>query len=76
MTFSVKDVKWTSWYMGFSKEESKYAFINNAIVDSVIETGVEPDPTDRILTLSTCKGSTSTRWVVHARLKMLPVDSV
>ena len=65
------NVESNTYAMGFSKEESKYAFINNAIVDSVIETGVEPDPTDRILTLSTCKGGTSTRWVVHARLKMV-----
>ena len=60
-----------TYAIDFSKEESRYAFVNNAIVDSVIETGVEPDSTDRILTLSTCKGGSTTRWVVHARLKMI-----
>ena len=55
----------------FSREESREAFVNNAIVDSSIDTGIEPEPTDRILTLSTCKGGTATRWVVHARLKMV-----
>jgi len=56
----------------FSSEESRYAFLHNALVDSVIQTDVEPQTTDRVLTLSTCSGAGySTRWVVHARLKMI-----
>ena len=62
--------------LAFPSDESKAAFLNNAILDSVIHTGVEPAPTDRVLTLSTCSGSGySTRWVVHARLKMIQVPS-
>ena len=62
--------------LAFPSDESKAAFLNNAILDSVIRTDVEPEPTDRVLTLSTCSGSGySTRWVVHARLKMIQVPS-
>ena len=60
----------------FSSEYSRTAFLNNTLVDSVIDTGLEPEPTDRVLTLSTCSGAGhTTRWVVHARLKMVPVQS-
>ena len=60
--------------LAFPSEESRFAFLNNALVDSVIQTGVKPETTDRVLTLSTCSGSGySTRWVVHARLKMVQV---
>ena len=56
----------------FSSEQSRTAFLNNALLDSVIDTGLEPEPTDRVLTLSTCSGrGHTTRWVVHARLKMV-----
>lgn len=56
----------------FSSEESRSRFLTNRILNSVINTGVEPEPTDRILTLSTCSGrGYTTRWVVHARLKMI-----
>ena len=62
--------------LAFPSDDAKSAFLNNAILDSVIQTGVEPAPTDRVLTLSTCSGSGySTRWVVHARLKMIQVPS-
>jgi len=67
-------VETDTYALNFSKEESRFAFLNNAILDSVIETGVEPEPTDRVLTLSTCSGKGyTTRWVVHARLKMIPL---
>lgn len=58
--------------LAFPSEDSRFAFLNNALVNSVIQTGVKPETTDRVLTLSTCSGSGySTRWVVHARLKMV-----
>ena len=61
-----------TYALGFSGEESRAAFLNNAILDSVIQTDVEPEVTDRVLTLSTCSGrGHTTRWVVHARLKMV-----
>ena len=56
----------------FTGEESRKAFLNNLLVYSDIDTGLEPAVTDRVLTLSTCSGrGTTTRWVVHARLKMV-----
>ena len=58
----------------FSGEEEKTRFLDQIRGDSAIETGVDPDTTDRILTLSTCSGrGYTTRWVVHARLKMVQV---
>ena len=62
--------------LDFSSEESRFAFLHNALVDSVIQTSVEPQTTDRVLTLSTCSGAGySTRWVVHARLKMIQMPA-
>ena len=44
-------------------------FIAAATEHSVIDTGITPEITNRILTLSTCTGYTKdTRWVVQARL--------
>lgn len=59
--------------ISFSNENAKVSFLNQILGDSVIDTGLEPEITDRILTLSTCSGrGYTTRWVVHARLKMIP----
>lgn len=45
----------------------KQAVIDYALEQSVIHTGVKPQSTDRILTLSTCTGNGhDTRWVVQA----------
>nr|MBQ8244190.1 class B sortase [Oscillospiraceae bacterium] len=58
--------------LSFQQEETKAHFLATALEESQIETGVEPATTDRILTLSTCSGAGyTTRWVVHARLKMM-----
>lgn len=58
--------------IGFSSENTKIWFLDQILTDSVIDTGVEPEHTDRVLTLSTCSGSGhTTRWVIHARLKMI-----
>lgn len=44
-------------------------FIASAVDHSVLDTGITPEITNRILTLSTCTGYTkNTRWVVQARL--------
>lgn len=65
-------VESNTYGLQFSSEASRRQFLDHAIADSVIDTGVQPEPTDRVLTLSTCSGSGySTRWVVHARLKMM-----
>ena len=60
-----------TYRLGF-KEQGKQVFIDMGLEQSVIDTGVVPETTDRILTLSTCTGNGhATRWVVHARLKMI-----
>lgn len=65
-------VKSNTYGVEFPTETSWLRFLEKALEDSVIETGVEPQPTDRVLTLSTCTGANrSARWVVHARLKMV-----
>ena len=62
--------------LSFQQRETRENFIASALENSQIETGVEPAVTDRILTLSTCSGSGySTRWVVHARLRMIEVET-
>jgi len=61
-----------TYRIGFNDEEDKREFIGIGTEKTVIETGVSPLPTDRILTLSTCMNSgTETRWVVQAGLKMI-----
>lgn len=56
----------------FSSENTKIRFLDQILQDSVIDTGITPETTDRVLTLSTCSGrGHTTRWVVHARLKMV-----
>ncbi len=56
----------------FVSDNTKTRFLTEIMGNSVIETGITPEITDRILTLSTCSGrGTTTRWVVHARLKMI-----
>lgn len=60
----------------FSSENTKNRFLDQIIGNSVIDTGIRPEITDRVLTLSTCSGrGASTRWVVHARLKMVQQTS-
>lgn len=66
----------TTYGLAFPDEEAKALFLGNAIQDSVIQTDVEVAATDRILTLSTCSGKGyATRWVVHARLKMIQAQA-
>jgi hypothetical protein len=56
-------------------EKTKQEYIDMAIKKSVIDPGISPAVTDRILTLSTCSGlggvlGIENRWVVHAYLPM------
>ena len=56
----------------FPTETSWLRFLQKALDDSLIDTGVALQSTDRVLTLSTCTGANrSARFVVHARLKMV-----
>ena len=66
------DVESSTYALHFPDERYREAFIKDALESSVIETGVQPEVNDRILTLSTCSGAGySNRWVVQARLKMV-----
>ena len=66
------DVEGEAYGLSFNQVETRESFIRNALEQSVIDTGVVPSVTDRIITLSTCSGwGYETRWVVHARLKMV-----
>lgn len=66
-----------TYRLGFKTDEDKQDFVNLGMEQSVIETGITPEITDRILTLSTCTGGGyATRWVVQARLKMVTESSV
>lgn len=60
----------TTYMVGKFKDENKQVFLDHCLASSVIDTGIEPKITDRILTLSTCTGKGyEKRWVVHARLR-------
>lgn len=60
--------------MSMKQENTRQEFLDYVISESVIESSVVPTVTDPILTLSTCSGSGYTkRWVIHARLQMIPV---
>jgi len=59
-----------TYQIGFSGDETKQAFLDYCMEQSVIDTGITPTVYDKILTLSTCTGNGhSTRWVVQAMLK-------
>lgn len=61
-----------TYSLNIQKEETKQAYLDMALNNSEIDTGITPAVTDRVLTLSTCSGAGySTRWVVHARLQMI-----
>ena len=58
--------------LSFLSRRTRESFLEMAQENSVIVTGVKPEITDRVLTLSTCTGgSYANRWVVHGRLKMI-----
>jgi len=66
------EVTGSTYGLSFHQFETRANFLVDALENSKIATGIAPDLTDRILTLSTCSGAGySTRWVVHARLKMI-----
>jgi len=66
------DLGSATYGLSFRQENTKKEFLIHALKNSKFDMGVIPELTDRILTLSTCSGTGSTtRWVVHARLKMI-----
>ena len=64
----------STYALEFDPDWGPEYFIATILEKSKINTGIVPEPTDRILTLSTCAGGYSTRWVVHARLKMVLLE--
>lgn len=69
------DVDSLTYGLSFQQMETRAEFLAMALENSEIDTGVLPELTDQILTLSTCSGvGYSTRRVVHARLKMVEVE--
>ena len=61
--------------LSFQQRSTREEFLRSALDSSVIDAGIEPGIRDRILTLSTCSNSgQTTRWVVHARLKMIQTE--
>lgn len=66
----------TAYRLGFSSENARSDFLAGTVKHSCFDAGILPEETDRILTLSTCSGrGYSTRWVAHARLKMIPAET-
>ena len=64
----------SAYGQSFRQRETREKFLQDAAEKSTIETEITPGIRDRILTLSTCSGmGHETRWVVHARLKMVQV---
>lgn len=60
--------------LDLSREDQKERLIEASMEKTVIDAGITPAVTDRILTLSTCDGGQSVRWVIHARLEMVPME--
>lgn len=59
-----------TYKLGQQSDQSKQAYIDYCLAQSLYETGIVPTVNDRILTLSTCTGNGhATRWVVQGRLK-------
>lgn len=58
-----------TYQLDFADDSDKAQFIDYVASRTWIDTGVVPDVTDRIITLSTCTGNGhDTRWVIHAVL--------
>lgn len=59
--------------LSFNQMQTREEFIAMALEQSQIDTGIVPEVTDQIITLSTCSGGEETRRVVHARMPMIEV---
>ncbi|MBO7253306.1 MAG: class B sortase [Oscillospiraceae bacterium] len=61
-----------AYKLSFQQAQTRKDFLAYVLESSVIESNIEPGIRDRILTLSTCSAAGyTTRWVVHARLRMV-----
>ena len=69
------EVDSATYGLSFYQWETRENFISMALENSQIKSDVVPEPTDRIITLSTCTGvGYESRRVVHAVLKMIPSE--
>lgn len=73
-TASVESI---TYQLNFQTLESREKFLNHALESGDYDSGIQPEATDRVITLSTCVGwgGYDSRRVVHARLKMMEVQS-
>lgn len=63
-------VRTITYGLSIEDEPLRQEYIDFALSDSEVDTGVQPTTADRMLVLSTCTGrGYSTRWVVQAVLK-------
>ncbi len=68
------EVNSPTYGLSFHQMETRAEYLTMALENSEIDTGIIPELTDRILTLSTCNGmGYASRRVVHARLKMIEI---
>ena len=68
------EVDSAAYGLSYQQEQTRANLVAHALDNSQIEADIVPQAQDRILTLSTCSGAGySSRWVVHARLKMVEV---
>ena len=69
------DVESQTYALSFRQRSTRESFIQMAVENSDFDTGIIPEHTDLILTLSTCTGlGYSQRRVMHARLPMVQVQ--
>lgn len=70
--FAVQEVSVSSstYDLGMSEDADRQLYLRSCADNSVVDTGIEPDCTDQILTLSTCTGrGHATRWIIQAVLR-------
>ena len=60
-----------TYALSFRQTQTREDYLQMAADLSEIDTGITPEVTDLVLTLSTCHGVGDTRWTVHARLPMM-----
>lgn len=64
------NVKGIVYRLDIDENHLEEEFLQYCVENSVIDTGLTPEASDRILTLSTCTGSGhTTRWVIHGVLR-------
>ena len=69
----VAEVGSKTYGLSFQQTHTREEFLARALEKSQIDTGIVPEITDQIITLSTCSGGEATRRVVHARMPMIQV---